>query len=215
MKLFSEIDFCVVDTETTGGKAEHNRIIEVAVFHVRDGIILDKFHTLINPGIKIPTWITALTGIDDSMVKNAPSFQEISSSLLKFLNRGVFVAHNAAFDFPFVQHEFARLGESFVQPTLCTLKLARRMYPELPSRSLGPLCEHLLIEIFDRHRAAGDAEATVYVLKHFLKKIQKDHGIEHWDALEKWLRTTKSKRKSKTKNTISASAPTSRATAQV
>ena len=157
----AEIDFCVIDTETTGGRAEENRVIDVAVFHVRDGIILDRFETLLNPGVPIPDWITTLTGIDDGMVRNAPTFGEIAPTLRAFLGRGVFVAHNAPFDYAFIRNEFLRLGESWDAPRLCTVRVARHLFPELPSRSLGNLCDHLMIEIDGRHRAAGDAEATV------------------------------------------------------
>ncbi len=183
----NDLDYCVVDTETTGGKAEYSRITEVAAFHYRDGIIYDKFHTLLNPGVSIPPWITELTGIDDIMVKDAPRFSEISDQLRAFLSRGVFVAHNAGFDYGFIQGEFSRLGQAWEAPKLCTVRVARHLFPNLPSRSLGPLCAHLLIEIYDRHRATGDAEATVYVLKHCLKLLEKNFGLLTWGELEKWL----------------------------
>jgi DNA polymerase III subunit epsilon len=185
----AEVDFCVIDTETTGGSAEFNRVIDVAVFHYRDGIVLDKFETLINPGVAIPPWITALTGIDDGMVRDAPTFAEIAPRLREVLSRGVFVAHNAGFDYNFIQQEFLRLGVAWEAPRLCTVRMARHLFPELPSRSLGNLCEHLLIEIFGRHRAAGDAEATVYVLKHCLKLLRQKFGIDTWRDLEACLAT--------------------------
>jgi len=183
-----DMDFCVIDTETTGGRAVDNRIIDVAVFHFRGEEIVDRFQSLINPERPIPQWITQLTGISDEMVKDAPVFSDIADSLLAFLERGVFTAHNAKFDFGFVKEEFARLGQFFDQPQCCTLKLARQLYPELSSRSLGALCEHLMIDIWDRHRAGGDAEATVYVLKDLLRKVQKDHGIETWTDLDGFSR---------------------------
>lgn len=181
-----EIDFCVVDTETTGGRALDNRIIEIAVVRYRDGIIYERFQTLVNPERPIPVWITLLTGIDDAMVKHAPRFAEIAPHLSQLLNKGIFTAHNAAFDYGFLKHEYLRLGEDFERTKVCTVKLARRLLPELPSRSLGPLCEHLLIEIENRHRALGDAEATVYVLKNLLKNLKDNHGIETWDEFEKY-----------------------------
>lgn len=183
----AEIDFCVIDTETTGGSAEENRVIDVAVFHYRDGIILDRFETLLNPGIPIPDWITALTGIDDGMVKDAPTFADVAPRLREILSRGVFVAHNAGFDYGFIEHEFRRLGETWEAPRLCTVRVARRLFPELPSRSLGNLCEHLLIEIYGRHRAAGDAEATVYVLKNCLQRLARDLRVSTWGDIEACL----------------------------
>lgn len=182
--LINQLEFCVVDTETTGGSGVNDRIIDIAVFRVRDGIILEKFQSLINPGVPIPSWITGLTGIDDSMVKHAPRFGEISEPLFQILSKGIFSAHNAGFDFPFVQQEFLRAGQIFCSPTVCTVRLARHLYPELPSRSLGALCDHLLIDITDRHRAAGDAEATVYVLKNLLKKAEREFGVLTWKDLE-------------------------------
>jgi DNA polymerase-3 subunit epsilon len=186
--IFADVDFCVVDTETTGGRAALHRVIEVAAFHVRDGIVLDRFSTLINPGRAIPPWISFFTGITDDMVKSAPSFPEVAQELRRFLDRGVFVAHNAPFDYNFIRAEFERVGETWMRPNLCTVRLARKLFPELPSRSLGPLCDHLMIDIYDRHRAAGDAEATIYVLKHMLKKVFHEHGVTSLGELESFLR---------------------------
>lgn len=190
-----EIDFCVIDTETTGGRAADSRVIDVAVYRVRDGIVLERFESLINPGSPIPRWITALTGIDDGMVAGAPSFGEIAPRLRQILSRGVFVAHNAPFDYAFIQAEFARLGQAWEAPRLCTVRMARRLFPELPSRSLGNLCEHLLIDIFARHRAAGDAEATVYVLKHCLKLFERKFGVATWGELQTCLARKKARRR--------------------
>ncbi len=206
MQTLNDMDFCVVDTETTGGKADDSQIIDIAVFHVRDGIVLGKYQTLINPGVPIPAWISALTGISDDMVVGAPRFEDVSDDLMAFLKKGVFVAHNVGFDYSFVKKEFERAGRTFAGDSLCTLRLARRLFPELPSRSLGPLCEHLLISVFDRHRAAGDAEATVYLLKHVLKKLEKDHSVKTWVDLEKWLGSTKDRRTRKASSSASSSA---------
>lgn len=192
--VFADVDFCVVDTETTGGMASLHRIIEVAAFHVRDGIVLDKFSTLLNPGRTIPPWISLFTGITDEMVRHAPAFTDIADDLRRFLDRGVFVAHNAMFDYRFLHSEFARVGTSWQRPQLCTVRMARRLFPDLPSRSLGPLCEHLMIDIYDRHRATGDAEATIYVLKHMLKKLVTDHSVTSLNELEAFLRPTRKKK---------------------
>src|SRR4051812_49374671 len=125
------LDFCVVDTETTGGSAAYNSVIDVAAYHYRDGIVLGKYQSLINPGRPIPAWITGLTGIDDSMVKHAPRFHEIADDLRRFLEKGLFVAHNASFDYRFIQFEFLRLKQEWQRPTLCTVRLARKLFPEL------------------------------------------------------------------------------------
>jgi len=97
------------------------------------------------------------------MVRRAPTFEEVAEAAHAILSRGVFAAHKAMFDYGFVQREFERHGTFFARPQVCTLRLARQLLPELPSRSLGYLCDHLLIDIADRHRAHGDAEATAYV----------------------------------------------------
>ncbi|MCB4757184.1 MAG: hypothetical protein LHV69_09205 [Elusimicrobia bacterium] len=188
MKSLGEIDFCVVDTETTGGSAAADRVIEVAVFRVNDGIVLEKFHSLINPERPIPAWITAFTGIDDEMVEKAPTFEEIAPALRKILSKGIFTAHNASFDYRFLQQEFCRLEEPLERPTLCTVRLARRLFPDLRSRGLDALCEHLLIDIWDRHRAAGDAEATVYVFKNLLQKLEREFGLTTLEELEIFLK---------------------------
>jgi len=187
-KPISDIDFCVIDTETTGGSPQLNRIIDVAVLQFKDGEIVDKFQSLINPQRPIPAWVTQLTAINNDMVKDAPLFSDIAEPLKKILDRGVFTAHNANFDYGFVREEFSRLGMPFERPLCCTLKLARKLYTDIPSRSLGMLCDYLLIDIWDRHRAFGDAEATVYVLKDMLRVAKEKHQIETWMDLDTFSR---------------------------
>lgn len=195
--LLSEIDFCVIDTETTGGSHDGDRVIDIAVFGLRGGEVTRRFQSLINPGRPIPAWISGLTGINDDMVKYAPTFEEISEELFGILDQGVFAAHNAGFDYGFIQHEFGRVGKDFIRPQCCTLKLARKLLPELPSRSLGMVCEHLLIDIADRHRAHGDAEATAYVLKDFFRQLKGHHRVETWADLENFLMRKKQGEKEK------------------
>lgn len=180
----SEIEFCVIDTETTGGRPEWCRVIDVAVFRFKGGQIIQKFQSLINPQAPIPIWITALTGIDQDMVSRAPTFDEIMPQLLSVLKDGVFTAHNAGFDFGFIQQEFFRAGTSYDSHQCCTVKLARMLFPDIGSRSLGFLCDHLMIDISDRHRAAGDAEATVYVLKNMLEILARVYNVKTWRDLQ-------------------------------
>jgi len=188
MSPLSALNFCVIDTETTGGSPPYDRVIDVAAYRVQDGIILERFSSLVNPERHIPEWITGLTGISNEMVKGAPTFAEIAGPLKALLSKGIFTAHNAGFDFKFIREEFVRLGETPLWPQLCTVKLARRLFPKLPSRSLGALCDHLLIDVVDRHRAAGDAEATVYVLKQLLQLCERRHGVKRWADLEVYLK---------------------------
>lgn len=152
--------FAIVDIETTGGSARSAGITEIAVI-VHDGTqVVDTFHTLINPQQYIPAYITGLTGIDEEMVANAPTFEDVAPELFGLLEDKVFVAHNVNFDYGFIREAFSSIGVSFESPKMCTVQLSRKAFPGLPSYSLGRICSHLNIPIHDRHRALGDAEAT-------------------------------------------------------
>ena len=162
--------YAVVDIETTGGFSASHRVTEVAVM-IHDGVqIVKEYHSLVNPGRTIPGFITGLTGIDEEMVRNAPAFSEIASELFVLLADKVFVAHNVNFDYTFLKEEFRRAGIDFNRPKLCTVRLGRQICPGLRSYSLGRVCESLGIEIYDRHRAFGDAAATAQLLTYLLSK---------------------------------------------
>ena len=170
--------FVVVDVETTGMSPVEDRITEIAMMRVKDGVLVDEFSTLVNPLITIPAYITDLTGIDNVMVADAPTAREVSPYIAEFLEDSVFVAHNAAFDWGFVSHTVRRersleLGNL----RLCTVKLSRKILPQLASRSLGPLSKFLDITIPQRHRASGDAYATALVLVKFLSYLRKRYAI--------------------------------------
>ena len=153
--------FGITDMECTGGYASGNGITEVAVY-IHDGQqVVDQFETLINPGHPIPRFIQSLTGITDEMVQLAPRFEEIAPRLLELLQGKVFVAHNVNFDYSFLKHEFERAGFDFETRKLCTVRYTRKIFPKLASYSLGNLCRHFDIQIYNRHRAGGDAHATV------------------------------------------------------
>lgn len=152
--------YAIVDIETTGGSPKTSRITEIAIF-VHDGTkVVDEFTSLINPEIRIPPFITSLTGITNEMVADAPYFYEVAKKIVELTEDAIFVAHNAAFDYSFVQAEFKSLGYEFKRETLCTVKLSRKLIPGHKSYSLGNLCTDLNIAINGRHRAAGDAFAT-------------------------------------------------------
>jgi len=160
--------YAIVDIETTGGHAAANGITEISVF-VHDGIrVVKHFETLINPQQNIPRYITALTGIDNEMVSNAPAFDEIADTLFDILNENIFVAHNVNFDYSFIKHQFKNSGYDLTAKKLCTVRLGRKIFPGLPSYSLGNLCRSLKINIENRHRAGGDAKATVTLFEHYL-----------------------------------------------
>ena len=157
--------YVVLDVETTGGKAGTDRITEIGALKVQSGEVIDTFSTLLNPQRHIPSFITRLTGISNSMVATAPTFADIADKLSAFLHGAVFVAHNAKFDYSFIRAEFARCELPFDMPQLCTVVNMRRYYPGLKSYSLGNLCQHFDIPLTNHHRALADATATVELLK--------------------------------------------------
>ncbi len=162
--------YAIVDIETTGGYAENHRITEIAIYH-HDGIrITDSFRTLINPERHIPYYITGLTGITSEMVMTAPSFKEVAEDIYKRLEGKIFVAHNAHFDYSFLKKELEGVGINWNSKKLCTVRLSRKIIPGLRSYSLGSLSESLGIQIIDRHRAGGDAEATVKIFDQLLRR---------------------------------------------
>lgn len=154
------MEFAIVDIETTGGNPKGGGITEIAVV-LHDGTrIIQEFQTLINPRMPVPAYITGLTGIDSSMLWNAPYFEEIAEELWELLDGRVFVAHNVNFDFSFIREAFLKLGKDLESPKLCTVRLSRKIFPGLRSYSLGRICEQQKIPILARHRAMGDAKAT-------------------------------------------------------
>ncbi len=153
--------YAIIDIETNGGSLRNARITEIAIF-LHDGYkVVDSFVSLVNPETSIPPFITQLTGISEEMVVNAPKFYEIAKKVVEMTENAVFVAHSVSFDYNIVRSEFRRLGYDYKREQLCTVKLSRKLIPLQSSYSLGKLCDQLNIPITGRHRAGGDAEATV------------------------------------------------------
>jgi len=165
--------YAVVDIETTGGSYKNGKITEIAILQFNGYEVTNKFVTLINPEIPIPWFVRNLTGINDKMVSTAPKFSEVAAKIAEFTEDRIFVAHNIGFDFNFVKQEFQYLGYEFDRKKMCTVKLSRKIVPDLPSYSLGKLCTSLNIEVFDRHRAEGDAQATALLMRKLLQISQK------------------------------------------
>ena len=182
--------YVVVDVETTGGRPDHgDRITEFAAVVIRDGQVAETFESLVNPERSIPPWITHLTNISWEMVRDKPTFHDICEQVVSVMEGRVFVAHNATFDWRFVSAEVARAtGRRLDGPRLCTVRLARKLLPQLPRRSLDHVTYHYGITIADRHRAGGDAVATAHVLLRLLGDAR-DRGIERWTDLERFLGT--------------------------
>ncbi|MFQ3582098.1 MAG: exonuclease domain-containing protein [Chloracidobacterium sp.] len=172
-QLLLESRFAVIDVETTGRSSRHGRITEVACVLIERGEMTDTFTSLVNPGEPIPPLITALTGISDAMVADAPPFAAIAPQLRARLVQTVVVAHNASFDRRFLTAELTRADETFVweAPTLCTVQLARRLVPGLDSYRLDCVTDHFRISNPARHRASGDALATAQLFLRLLNRL--------------------------------------------
>lgn len=168
--------YVVVDIETTGLSRKRHRITEIAAARVRDGRIVDEFHTLVNPGVPIPRFITHLTGITDEMVRYEPPVHKVLPHFLEFLSDDVVVAHNATFDCNFLAHNAACCGCRFSNGRICTRLLANRLLPDVPSKRLGVLCRHLGIANEHAHRARGDVLATVELFAK-MKEMLSTRGI--------------------------------------
>jgi DNA polymerase-3 subunit epsilon len=166
------MNYTIIDVETTGAS---NKITEISIFKYNGDTVIDEFTSLVNPKTFIPSHITALTGIDMAMVVNAPTFDEIAQDILKITEDTIFVAHNVNFDYNVIQKEFKSLDIEFIRKKLCTVRLSRSLLPGHKSYSLGKLCNDLNIALVGRHRARGDAEATVIL---FEKLLQQDNAEE-------------------------------------
>lgn len=171
--------YAILDIETTGGQFNEEGITEIAIYKFDGHEIVDQFISLVNPEIEIQPFVVKLTGINNAMLQTAPKFFEVAKRIIEMTSDCVLVAHNADFDYRILRTEFRRLGYDFTLKTLCTVELSKKLLPEQPSHSLGKLVRALGIPMADRHRASGDAMATVKLFKMLLdkdseKKIIKD-----------------------------------------
>ncbi|UQB43496.1 GIY-YIG nuclease family protein [Thiomicrospira microaerophila] len=165
-------DWVFVDIETTGGKLNLDEITEIALIHVCQGEVVERYQTLIKPSRVIPPWITGLTGISNAMVADAPCFEEVAATLATKFHNKLFVAHNARFDFGFIKAAFKRLGLDLKLPVVCTVKLSRALYPQYKRHGLDQLIERFGWFGYPRHRAMGDAE----ILWLFIQQVLQDKG---------------------------------------
>jgi len=195
-RALDSLSYVVIDVETTGiPVSQGGRIIEIAAVQVRDGAVRDDFATLINPGVRIPRWVSGLTGISQDMVASAPRFEGVCDQLRGSLEGRVFVAHNAAYDWAYVSAEMRRARLIVPSgPRLCTVRLARKALPGVRRRGLDSLAAFYGIEIEGRHRAAGDARATALLLLRLLQEADRQ-GVGRWGELQSWLGRRGSKRR--------------------
>jgi len=167
--------YAIVDIETTGGYANANGITEVAIL-IHDGKeVVQRYTTLINPGVPIPVYISALTGISNEMVRSAPAFRDVAAEIFSLIHDKIFIAHNVNFDYSFLRHHLAYAGFDLNCKKLCTVRLSRKIFKGLPSYSLGKLCRSLEIENDARHRAMGDAAATAILFSMLLERDTENH----------------------------------------
>lgn len=162
--------YAILDIETTGGQFNEEGITEIAIYKFDGHQIVDQFISLVNPEIPIQPFVVKLTGINNAMLRSAPKFYEVAKRIIEITTDCVLVAHNADFDYRILRTEFRRLGYDFNTKTLCTVELSKKLLPEQTSHSLGKLVRALGIPMADRHRASGDAMATVKLFKMLLDK---------------------------------------------
>jgi DNA polymerase-3 subunit epsilon len=168
--------YAIVDIETTGGSSRIEKITEIAIYQHDGEKITGEFVTLINPERNIPYFITSLTGISNEMVENAPRFFEVAKTIIEMTEGRTLVAHNTRFDYSFIRQEFKSLGYNFKRNLLDTVTLGRKLIPGHRSYSLGNICKDLGILINGRHRAAGDALATVKLFEMLMVKDRQVNG---------------------------------------
>jgi DNA polymerase-3 subunit epsilon len=177
--LLKEAEFCVLDVETTGLSARNNRVIEIGMVKVKSLKVVDKYTTLIHPGCDIPYFITQFTGIANRDIANSPGFNDVAEKIEEFIGNSVISGHNLSFDEGFLRYEFIRSGfEPLSNLNVCTLKLARKIFPTLKSKSLASVTTHLGIKNRDSHRALSDAEATAQILIKLIKILSKENEIK-------------------------------------
>jgi DNA polymerase-3 subunit epsilon len=182
------LSYAVVDVETTGtGLYRGDRIMEVAVVHVHDGIATTAAEFLVNPQRTISPYVSRLTGITWDMIHEAPTFGDIAERIHDAVDGHVFVAHNARFDWRFLSMELHRvLGRRLGGRQLCTVKFARKLLPHLRRRNLDTLAWHYEVPIIGRHRAGGDARATARILQHMFADARRQ-DVGTWDELQALL----------------------------
>ena len=169
----TKIIYSIIDIETTGGKFNEERITEIAIFKINDKGNTIKYHKLINPQKKIQPFVKKLTGISNEMLIDKPIFSDLAVEIDEFTKGSIFVAHNASFDYRVLKKEFDRINKKFRRKTLCTIELSKKVFPDKKSYSLGKLVSSLGIDIKNRHRADGDAEATLHLFKKISKYLKK------------------------------------------
>jgi len=183
----SDTEFVVFDLETTGAKSPPCRVTEIGAYRVNNGKITEEFQTLVNPETPIPPFISQLTGISNQMVRAAPKFREVANDFLDFIGDSVLVAHNAHFDMRFLNHEIGRVYADYrvANPSLCTVRLSRRLIPNVENHRLNTLADYYSVALINHHRASDDAHATAHIFINLLEQLQ-NHGVTDLAAAKKF-----------------------------
>ncbi|MEW8957457.1 PolC-type DNA polymerase III, partial [Clostridium sp.] len=185
--------YCVLDLETTGFSAVTEKITEIGIMKLKDGVVMDKFSTFVNPEKSIPQRVVEVTNITDDMVKDAETIDKIFPKMLEFINGSVLVAHNADFDINFLRHNAKVLGYEFDFTYIDTLSLAREVFPDFKSYKLGRIAKNLGIKVEVAHRALDDVDTTVKVFNIMLEKL-KELGAETLEDIDRYASSEESKK---------------------
>lgn len=179
-----QASFSIIDVETTGLSARYNNIIEIGIVKISDLKIRDSYHSMINPGKPIPYYISQFTGITDADIYDAPFFEDAAEEILTFISEDIIGGHNFSFDKSFLKKEFLYAGKGLLyNRDVCTLKLARRMYPDLRSRSLSNMCRYFKLHNEGSHRALSDAKVTAQLLIRMMEELREKHNIQTVEEL--------------------------------
>lgn len=170
----------VIDFETTGlSPAQGDRATEIAAVILENGKVVDRYQSLMNAGVRIPSFIEGLTGISNAMIREAPPVGQVMLEVANFVGDYPLVAHNASFDCKFWDAELERINLQRRQEFICSLLLARRLMPDAPSHKLGALIEYAHLPVAGRaHRALADAEMAASLLAHLMGELKNRHGIQ-------------------------------------
>ncbi len=187
-KPIKDLTFAVVDTETTGMGPKFGRVMDVGVVIVRDGKVIKKWESLIDPQQDIPYWISKYTPLTNADVAGKPLFAELAGKINELLQDNIFVGHNVGFDYGFLESEMMRAGYDFYYPKLCTVMLGRKLLPQLANAHLDALADYYGLKISQRHRALPDAEATAEVLLRFLDIARDKYNARTFFDLERLQR---------------------------
>jgi DNA polymerase-3 subunit epsilon len=173
MQAFPET-FCIVDTETSGMRPATARVIDIGIIRVEKGKVVERYQTLLNPGHELPPYIESLTHIRTEDLQNAPTFEEVAIDIESLLQGAVFMAHNASFDYRFIQSEFRRMGKTWKAQSLCTVSLSRRLFPKERGHNLDALISRFGLVCDERHRALPDAEVLLQFCEHLNRTLDHD-----------------------------------------